>query len=98
MIDSLTQGHLLPMMAPAAILRRVGRIHFDELSASFFRFAREFVKELRPRGIGNAFGQAMGMNHAVDAQVFYAHGPELVDDLPGLLMREVVSSEGNTLI
>jgi hypothetical protein len=34
------------MVAPATILRRVGRIHFDERSASFFRFAREVIKVL----------------------------------------------------
>jgi hypothetical protein len=38
MIGTLTQGHELPVVAPAAILRCVGWwIDFDELSASFFR-------------------------------------------------------------
>ena len=45
MIGTLTQGHHLPMMTPAAILRCVGRIHFEELPASFFRFAGQLIKE-----------------------------------------------------
>ncbi len=64
MIGTLTQGHELPVVAPAAILRGVGRIDFDELSASFFRFAGQLRKEGRPRGICNAFGQTMIMQHS----------------------------------
>jgi hypothetical protein len=37
--DPLGQGHFLPMSTPAARLRCVGRIHFDQLPASFFREA-----------------------------------------------------------
>jgi hypothetical protein len=32
------------MVAPAAILRGIGRIHLDQRSASFFRVARELLK------------------------------------------------------
>ena len=58
------------MSTGAARLTRIGRIDFDERSASFFRFARELGKECRPRGICNALGKTMIVNHAVDLQVF----------------------------
>jgi len=92
MIHALTQGHLLPMVAPAAILCRVGRIDFDEHSASFFRFARELVKELRPRRVTDALGQTMGVNHPIDVEIFDTDHPELIDDLSTLLMGEIVAS------
>ncbi len=69
MIGSLTQGHLLPMVTPAALLRRVGRIDCDELSASFFRFGGQSVKELRPGRVTDALGKAMIVNQPVHLQV-----------------------------
>jgi len=45
MIDTLRQRHLLPVMAPVAILRGVGRIDFDKLASSFFRFDAQLSKE-----------------------------------------------------
>ena len=95
MIRSLTQRHLLPVVTPAAILTGVGRIDFDQLSASFFRFAGQFAEEFRPRGICNAFCKAMVMGHAVHVKVFYRNHPETVDDLPRRLVSEVVTSERN---
>src|SRR2546425_1375323 len=91
--DPHIQGHLLPMSTDAACLTRIGRIDFDQLSASFFRFARELTKERRPRGICNAFRQTMIVNHPVHVQVFHADHPETVYDLPGLLMGEVLPPE-----
>jgi hypothetical protein len=92
MIGSDTQGHFLPMMAPATILRRVGRVDFEERSASIFRFARELLKELRPCRLGNTFCQTMIVDHAVDVQVFNTDGPKGVDDLSTVLVGEVVTS------
>src|SRR5450755_170238 len=98
LVDPFTQGHLLPMVAPAAILTGVGRVDFDERSASFFRFARELVKELRPRRVTDAFCQTMVVNHPVDLEVFDADRPEAVNDLPTLLMGEVLAPERDTLM
>jgi hypothetical protein len=95
MIGTFTQGHDLPMMAPAAILRCVGRIDFDELSASLFRFTRQLTKELRPCGIMNALRQAMIMGHPVDMQVFYADDTVGIDNLSALLVGEVLTAERN---
>ena len=76
MIGSFTERHLLPMVAPAAILRRVGRVDFDQRSASFFRFAREMIKELRPGRVTDAFGKTMIVNHPIDMQIFNTDDPE----------------------
>ena len=74
MIGTLTQGHELPVVAPAAILRGVGRIDFDKLASSFFRFDAQLSKEGRPRGVCNAFSQTMSMGHAVDVDGHHAVG------------------------
>ena len=86
------------MSTPAACLARIGRIDFDERSASFFRFARELAKECRPRGIRNAFSKTMGMDHAIDAEVLHADHTEAIDDLAAVLMGEVVTPEADTLM
>ena len=92
MIGSHTQGHRLPMVTPAAILRRVGRVDFEERSASFFRFAREMLKELRPCRVTDTFCQTMIMNHPVDMQIFDTNDPKGVDDRSALLVGEIVTS------
>src|SRR5712691_10356164 len=98
MIQTFTERHLLPVMTPAAILRRIGGDDFDKLSASFFRFAREFVEELCPRCVTDAFGQAMVMGHAVHMKVFHTDHAVSVDNLPTLLMSKIVTSELDTLM
>src|SRR5947209_19871342 len=98
MIHALRERHLLPMVTPAAILGCIGRIHFDEGSPSFFRFGGQTRKELRPRGIGNALGKTMVMNHTVDMQVLDTDGAEAINNLAAFLMREVVSSERNAFM
>jgi hypothetical protein len=94
MIDTRTERHDLPMMAPAAILRGVGRVHSKVAPTSFFRFAGQFAEKLRPRGIMNAFGQTMVMSHAVDVQVFHTDDPIAIHNLTTFLMGEVITSEG----
>jgi hypothetical protein len=98
MIGSLTERHHLPMVAPAAILRGVGRVHSDVCPASFFRFAGQFAEECRPRGIVDALGKTMIVNHAVDMHVFDTDHPKSVYNLPRLLMGEVISSKGDTFV
>ncbi len=92
MIGSFTQGLFLPMMTPATILRRMGRVDFEERSASFFRFARKVLKELRPRRVRNTFCQTLIVDHPIHVQIFNTDGPERVDHLATVLMREVVAS------
>ncbi len=95
---SFRQGHLLSMSTHAACLTRIGWIDFDKRSASFFRFARELTKEGRPRGIGNTFGETVVMHHAVHAQILDRYHAKSLDDGTRLLMGEVLSSEGDTLM
>src|SRR6266496_1950073 len=97
-VGSLPKQHLLPMMTPAAILTGIGRVDFDERSASFFRFARELSQERRPCCVTDAFCQTMIVNHPVHKKVFHADHPEAVNDLPALLVREIVASEGDALM
>src|SRR3989442_263299 len=92
------QGHLLPMSADAACLTCIGRVDSNRGPASFFRFAGQFPEKFRPRGIGNALRQTMIVNHAVHMKVFHTDRTEAVDDLPGLLMREVIPPEPSTLM
>ena len=96
--DPNIQGHLLPVSTGATCLTRIGRIDFGEGSASFFRFARELGKECRPRGICNAFGKTVVVNHAVHLEVFYTDDPIGIDNLTTILMGEVLSSEANPLM
>src|SRR5438067_8221403 len=98
MIHTLTQEHLLSMMAPAATLRRVGRVDFDSRSASFFRFAEQLVKKSRPRSVMNAFGETMIMGHALDMQVFHTNDSETINELAALLMGEIIPPKSNQLM
>jgi hypothetical protein len=98
MIHTRAEGHGLPMVAPAAILRCVGGIDFDTCSASFFRFARQSVKKSSPRGILNAFGETMVMGQTVDMKVFDTDHTETIDDLPTFLVGEGITPEGDTLV
>ena len=98
MIHTFTERHLLPVMTPAAILRRIGGDSFDKLSASFFRFAGQFVEEFRPRGILNALRETMVMGHTVDMQVFNCSHSELIDNVAAFLMGEIVTTELDTLM
>ena len=98
MIGSLRQGHDLPMVTPAALLGGIGRVDFDELPASFFRFAGQLGKEGRPCRVMNALGQTMVMGHAVDMQVLNADDPIGIDDLTTLLVGEVLPSPRDSLM
>lgn len=98
MIASLTQGHHLPMVAPATILGRIGRIDSYIMPASFFRFAGQFAEKSRPRGIMNAFRQTMIVGHTVHLQVFDADDPIRVDDLAAFLVGEVLPPELHTFM
>jgi hypothetical protein len=98
MIGSFTERHVLPIMTPAAILRCIGWTDFHQLAASFFRFALQLTEKSRPCRIMNAFGQTMGMRHAVHLEVFHANDAEAVNDVTTLLLGEVVPFELDTLM
>src|SRR5579859_3054165 len=98
MIDTLRERHLLPMVAPAAILTRVCRVDLDELGASFCRFAFQLREKGRPGRVTDAFRQTMVMEHSIDMQDLDANYAVGIDDLTAFLMREVFSTERDTLM
>ena len=98
MVDTLTERHLLPMSTSATGLRRIGRVDFDEHSASFFRFAGELPKELRPCRITDAFRQTVIVHHAIHVQIFHADHAVAINNLAALLMSEVGTLESDTLM
>lgn len=98
MIDPLTQGHLLPMVTPVALLTRVGKVDFDCRSASFFRFAEQPLKKTRPRRVLDAFRQTMVLRHTMDVQIFHTDDPEPINDAATRLMREVVTPEADPFV
>ncbi len=89
---------LLFAVKPAALLRRIGRIDFDEGSPSFFRFGGQAIKELRPCRVTDAFRKTMMVNHAIDVQVLHTNHAESVYDLARRLMCEIIPTEGNPLM
>ena len=91
MIDTLPQGHLLAVSTLRTGLTGLGRVNLDEVSASFCRFARHSLKELRPRRVADAFCQIMDVNHAVYLQVLHTDYTEAVHHGTGLLMVKVVT-------
>src|SRR5712692_7761959 len=98
MIHTLTQRHFLSMLTPAAILRCVGRVHFDSCSSSFFRFDEQLIKKSRPCCISNALRKTMIVRHPVDLQVFDSYHTKSVNDLATILMGEIIPSESNPLM
>jgi len=96
--DTLTERHGLPVTAPAAILGGIGGVYCDELSTGAFSLVREIGGELPPSGIGDALGEAVIMDHAVNRQVLDGDDAEAVNNLPGLLMRKVTSPVGDALV
>ncbi len=80
------------MPTPAARLRCVGRVDFDQNPTSFFRFAGELIKEHRPCRVTNAFGETMIVHHAIHMEVFNADKTILVHDPSAILVREVLPS------
>src|SRR6266699_1911549 len=96
--DPLREWHRVAMPTRAACLARIGRINFDELASSFFRFGAQLGKEGRPGGVCNAFSKTMIVNHPVDSQIFYSNDAKVIDDFPAFLMGEVGPSPCDTFM
>jgi hypothetical protein len=98
MIGSLTQGHGSPMVASATLLGRVGWVDFEDRSASFFRFARELVKELRPRRITDAFCQTVIVKHLLHVQILNTDGSKVIDNPSTVLMGKILASPSSSFM
>jgi len=86
------------MSTPATGLRRIGRIDFHELTPSFFRFGTQLREKGQPCRVTNRLGKAMGMQHPVHVQIFYADEAEAINNLTRLLMSEILPFELGTLM
>ena len=97
-IYPVRQGHLLPMSTCTTVLRSVCRVNSNQSPASIYRFVGEKLSKLRPRSINNTFSKTVIMNHSVDFKVLDGDHSEAVDDLLALLVSEVSSSVGDSLV
>jgi hypothetical protein len=75
-----------------AILRRVGRIHLDYLTASFFRFARQDQNELIPSCVADALRKMMILHHPFNVQIFDRNRIKLSHDLERRLVVKIRES------
>jgi len=78
-----------------AYLRSAVGIHHDKLSPSVRRFGREYVAELSPSGIADAFSQTVVLDHILDRKVLNGDKTVIVDQLTGGLMMKVTPSPLN---
>jgi putative transposase len=86
------------MTALRAILRRVGRIHFDYLTTSIFRFVRQNRGELTPSRVANALGEMMVLNHSSHVQIFNGDRVKLLDEIERRLVMKVRALALNLLM
>ncbi|NJM07445.1 transposase [Candidatus Gracilibacteria bacterium] len=66
--------------------------------ASLFRFARQGQYKLIPRRVSNRLRKTVVFEHVRDAQVFDGDHPNAVNQLAGLLVREVAATEADPLV
>ena len=97
-VDALGQRLLLAMSTARTILAGVRRIDGDKRATGPCCLVREKRRELRPRRILNAFGEAMIVDHPMHRQIF--HGKEItpIDQTAALLVRKVGASVSNPFI
>ncbi len=90
------------MTTTAASLAGIGRIYFNERSATplwgVFRFTGQHAKETRPGRVTDIFSKAVIMQHPVDVQIFHHNKAELVDHLPVVLVGKVSSTPTDTFM
>jgi hypothetical protein len=82
------------MATARAILRGVGRSHGDKLSTGPCCLVREKVRELPPRRSMDALSATMGMDQAIDRQIFARDRVKLIDDATAVLLREITAAPG----
>src|SRR5665213_479012 len=97
-IGTLGKGQLVSMPAPTTGLTRVCGIHRHEPTTGTCCLVRQIRAELAPRGITDALGQTVMVDHPVNLQVFDTDDLEAVDDLPAVLMGEVLAPIGDPLV
>ncbi len=98
LVDALGERHFLAMPTSAAILARVGRVHHYISSPGACSLIRQTGGEHRPCGGADALGETMVVEHVINGQILNRDSAMLVDDLPALLVREVLAAVGDALM
>lgn len=88
-LDRQSLGH--KFTAVAASLRRETCRDFDNLRASFLRFALEYLDELGPTRIVNCLGEPVVLDHACYIQIFDDEGAVSVHIPPRHFVQEVLA-------
>ena len=85
-------------MTTGAKLRSAVGVHRYELSPSLFRFGREYVDELSPTGIGDAFSKAVIAQHPIDVKLLNSDKTKGANQFSRLLVDKVMSSVRNAFM
>ncbi len=95
---ALGQRFLVTMATRTTVLRGIRWVDCDELPTSICCFVGEKHRELGPRRILNAFGEAVMVHHRVDGQIFHGYHIESLDETVAFLVRKVGAPIGNPLM
>ena len=99
MIDPIRKGQVgFPMPTARAISRRIRGIHGNKLPAGPYCLAGDQLRKLAPRHVVDALGKAMMLHPVRNRQIFEGDEIPGMDDLPALLMREIVTTPGDPLL
>jgi hypothetical protein len=85
------------LAATRTVLRGAGRVHPDQRSASFFRFAVEDRDELAPASIVHGLGQHRACQ-SLDVQIFDGDHSVLAHQCAGRLVVEIAPLVGDVLM
>ena len=97
-VQAILQPDLLPVPAIRAVLTRVGRVYLDDLPTGTLSLADNQPKEHSPRRITDALGETAVMDHSVHREVFNRNDTEPVNDLPGFLVRKVLTTPPDAFV
>ncbi len=96
-VDSFGQFFLPHTATNRARLTGAAWVIRNGSRTSILNFVRDLPEEHSPRGVMNRLGQASS-RQPIDVQILEADQLEAVDDLPRLLMSEVLALGGDTLM
>src|SRR5260370_38200471 len=81
-----------------AIVRRVGGVHGNISPTGPCCRVREKVRELAPRCVMDALGEAMGMHHPIHRQVFNGNQVKLMHNASAVLVGKIATPPRAALI
>src|SRR2546426_5931226 len=86
------------MPARAAVLAGVGGVHSDEGATGPCCLEAQHRHKRRPRGITNALGETVVVDHSVHRKVLHGDDLKSIDDFARLLMSEVPTLPARPLV